>query len=137
MPIDLKIVEPVSPDQAVAAFIWPQPAEVDGEYALMQKIVFNLHTVPGEIEIDPTFGSGLQTIVLGLTGADQSTAMQRMASVLAKCLQDLKSDMPADPAQRLVALHLIDMTYDVTTTSWTANVDVETEANTFTINVGS
>jgi hypothetical protein len=137
MAIDLKIVEPVDPDSAVSAFIWPQPAEVDGEYALMQKIVFNLHTAPGEIETDPTFGSGLQSIVLGLTGADQTTAMQRMASVLAKCQQDLKADMPADPAQRLVALRLVDMTYDVQKTAWTASVEVETEANTFTIDVGS
>jgi hypothetical protein len=103
----------------------------------MQKIVFNLHTAPGEIETDPTFGSGLQSIVLGLTGADQTTAMQRMASVLAKCQQDLKADMPADPAQRLVALRLVDMTYDVQKTAWTASVEVETEANTFTIDVGS
>lgn len=137
MPIDLKVVEPVEPSGMVAAFVWPQPAEADGEYSLMQKIILNLHTVPGEVEFDPTYGSGIQTIVQGLTGADAGLAKQRMASVLAKCLQDIKSDMPADPAQRLVDLRLVDMVYQADDTSWVATVEVETEANLFTIPVSA
>lgn len=136
MPADLKILESDAGGR-LAAFIWPMPAEADGEYVLMQKIVFNLHTAPGEIETDPTFGSDLQSIVMGLTGADEQAARQRIGSVLAKCLQDLRQNPPADPAQRLTDLRLVSVEYSMEETAWIASVEVETEANTFTINVSA
>ena len=134
MPRDLKVVEPR--EGLLFAFTWPRPFAVEGVENLVQRIVKNLHTAPGEDEFDPDWGSDLRGLIQGIPGQDLEGARHAVSSALRKCETDLSEDQPDDPAQRLVGFTLDDLAYDPDTTSWRARVIVETEETRFAVSVG-
>lgn len=135
MAYDVKILD-LAADGSMIAATWPHPDIVEGEYALVQRIVKNLLTELGEDQFDPDWGSGIASALLGLAGQQQEQAEQASTSALQKCQRDLLSSQPADPAGRLVSLRLRSITYDITSTSWVLEVDVETESRLLTIEAG-
>ena len=137
MPIDLKIVEPVGASRSLHPQIFPNSARVDGEFSLVQKILKNLLTAPEESEADPGFGSDLRGAVQGLAGQELQQARQAVTGALQKCVDDLQSDPPNDPSQRIVDLRLVDLRYSATTTSWVASVEAVTEETALTFDVGT
>lgn len=131
---DVKIVE--DRGGVLIPSTWPSPDTVSGEYALVQRIVKNLLTVPGEDAFDPAWGSGLSDALLGIPGQDTTSATRAASRSIQKCASDLMSSQPADPAGRLTNLRLVEVVYDMDSTSWVLSVQVATEERTFTIDTG-
>lgn len=133
---DLKILDPRGPSRTLIPSVWPNSGIADGQFALVQKIVKNLHTAPGEVETDPTFGSDLPGSVVGVPGQDTDRAKQIISGVLAKCVEDLTLEQPDDPDQRLVSLRLEEVEYSASDTTWYVRVIAESETTIVEFDVG-
>ncbi len=132
MALDLKIFESVN--GLLSGCTWPHPDFVEGEYSLVQQITKCLLTNPGEDQFDPSYGSGLRVEIQGVPGQDVEKAKKIFSAALQKIMSDLKSPDIADPVERLADLRLRNLQYDMLSTSWLADVEVETEAgSTFVI----
>jgi len=134
MPRDLKVVEPR--EGLLFAFTWPRPFAVEGIENLVQRIVKNFHTAPGDDEFDPTWGSDLRGHIHGIPGQEDQRARNAVDTALRKCENDISSEPVDDPAQRLISLSLEDLVYDPGNTSWRARVFVETEETRVAVDVG-
>jgi hypothetical protein len=131
MPLDLKIID--SSNGTLFPCTWPNPDFVDSTYSLVQKIYKNLRSIPGSDEFDPTWGCDLPGALFGIDGGDPNSAKKAAVACFVKCLRDLQDSPPDQPEQQLVSLSIVSMAYDVSTTSWNLQVQVETRAGSTTI----
>ena len=128
MALDLKIVT-ISPQGQLAAYTWPNPAFVEGTYALVQRIYKNLMTIPGQDAFDPSWGSDLKGPLFNTPlGGDTDDARHAIAGVIQKCEMDIQSDPTDDPRQQLLSLRLLDAGYDVSATAWNISLEATTRA---------
>lgn len=95
---------------------------VDGDVGLVQMIYKNLHTVPGDDEFDPAWGSGLFAALSGKTGADTADAAQIAANALSKAVLDLGPTYPG------LRLRLTDITFNQSALEWALQVTLSTAA---------
>lgn len=137
MPRDLKIIEPIGTDRVLKLKIGTVPAAADGQFSLVQKIVKNLLTEPGDDEFEPDLGGGLRGSLAGIQGSEVARATQAAAGALRKCLEDIQSDQGPDPKQRLLDLRVSRLTFSAAETLWTLVVEVVTEAGTFAMPVST
>lgn len=129
MPRDLKTVE-VFEDGSVRPRTWPYVAVVDGEYGLVQRIVMNLLTNPGDDLFDPEWGAGLSRAIRGIPGQELELARKAVSAAVAKCAEDLAQATAAFPPEgRLLELSLEDLHYDPERAAWVCGIDVVTAAN--------
>jgi hypothetical protein len=133
MPLDVKVLA-LSGNRLVGA-TWPNPAQVEGTYNLIQRIYMNLVTEPGSVEDDPEYGAGLRSSMFPIPGNLPDRARQVASAVLTKCRLDLQSNNSPDPAERLVDLRLEDIYYDPDVAGWRLSVTVVSEATQLTIPV--
>lgn len=129
MPLDLKIVQ-LGTSGNLEGGTWPNPDFVSGEYNLIQRIVKNLLTTPGEDMFDPDWGSGLRKRIQGIAGQEISKASAAVTGALKKCVEDIQHSIVSDdPAEILQDLRLETLEYDLTRAAWVSTVSVITNAN--------
>ena len=133
MALDLRILLVDPKTRSLVPAIWPAPDYADGTYSLVQRIVKCLATAPGENEQDPEYGANLRGEVRHLAGQQLEEARTAVGAALRKCVDDLSVDPSTDPEQRLRDLRLASLTYSLHAQEWQAAVEVETDANVFTI----
>lgn len=136
MPVDMKFISTENAGGQLQAQLWPRPAYAEGLFSLVQKIYKCLLTKPGISEADPDFGADLIGAVQGISGQEINRAEEAVAGALQKCVSDLAVDPPNDPAQRLIALRLVLLEYDTTSTAWLIDVEVETEQTIQEFSIG-
>jgi hypothetical protein len=130
MPYDLKIVQ-LGTQGTIVGGTWPNPDFVEGEYNLVQRIVKNLMTNPGEDLFDPDWGSGIRSRLLGIPGNEVARAQNEASIAIVKCRQDVQEAMGGsnDPAEKLLDLRLSSIEYDQSRAAWSCIVVMTTEAN--------
>jgi len=131
MSIDLEIIK-ANNDDTLSAVIWPHPTAVSGVYALVQRVVKCLFTVPGGDAWDPTFGADLIGAVAGIPAQAVAEARKAVSAVFRKCCNDL-APTAVDPG--LQDLNVEDLVYEPETGTWRITVSVETSAGTFQVPV--
>ncbi len=121
--IDLKVVD--SHNGVLSAQSWPEPFSVAGTYSLVQQVFKCLVTNTGEDRFDTTYGSGLRSQIIKLTGQQVERVKQIVGAALQKVVSDLSEGSQSDdPAERLVNLQLIDLAYQPEETAWAVKVNV-------------
>lgn len=133
MPLDMRIIVSDPNTALLTSAIWPTPDYVDGTYALVQRILKCLFTAPGENEQDPEYGANLRGEIRHLSGQQLEEARTAVGAALRKCVDDLSVDPMTDPEQRLRNLTLASLNYAQQDQEWQASVEVETDANVFTL----
>lgn len=130
MAYDLKIIS--STNGRLYPNTWPDPVFVDGLYSLVQKVYKNLMTQPGTDEQDPGWGSDLRGAIMAanipvgpeafsIANAQCKAVVQ---SVVQKCMLDLSTSVPLDPAQQLADLQVGNVSFEVGATSWNIELTV-------------
>jgi hypothetical protein len=131
MAADLQIVS-FSPTGRLRAVSWPDPAFVDGDYSLVQRLFKCLMTDPGDDEADPDWGAGLMTRLLGIPGNDLSAASEAVGSALRKAEDDLRGSFPV-----LLSLTARSISFDVGATEWLVDVLLTTTTGSFAVSLAS
>ena len=128
---DLKFVESVN--GMLSGQTFPNPDYVSGQYALVQKIFKCLLTNSGEDVFDPTYGSGIRKSLESIPGQDVTAASTAASACLKFVVSSLTDSSVTDPAEQLLALSLLSISYDPVSTSWILEVQVTSGTSTFTI----
>ena len=132
MPLDVKFLSRTADGQFVDQ-TYPVPDMVDGEYALVQRIVKNFKTVPGDDEQDPGWGSALFVRLFAVPAQKVDEARSVATGALQKCLRDIQTAQPSDPLLMVSDLHLSSLVYTPETSSWDVSVEVVTASGTITV----
>lgn len=133
MPLDLQILS--SDANGNLGFdAWPRPSFVDGEYALIQRVIHCLHTDLGDDSFDPGYGASLRLRIAGISGNDLEAASAAVRDALDKVLEDLtQTPVARTPDGTLKGLNLVLLTFDPGDTTWRAQITVATSENETTI----
>lgn len=136
MPLDIKILT-VSSDGSLHDQTYPVPDKADGQYSLVQKIVKNLKTDPGQDEQDPGWGSGLFSRLFGIPSQQVDAATNAATGALLKCTRDITSAQPADRSLQVLDIHLLSLEYNDATTAWDVAIEVVTSGGTIPLSVSN
>ena len=127
MPLDLQVMKYRSTRLIPGS--GTRPAKVDGDYALLQRLLVCLHTVPGDIEDAPAWGSGLIAGLSPLMGHQSTEAAQAASAALQRAQESLRADYPD------LELTLAGIAFDIDALTWSVDVTVTTAAGTRTVAV--
>lgn len=132
MPYDVKIVT-VSTAGQLTHQTYPVPDKVAGTYSLVQRVLKNMNTIPGEDEQSPGWGCALFDRLLRVPGQKDAEAKTVATGALAKCLFDLQKSPPPEPELAVTGLNLTSISYDSDENAWVLTVDLTTKSTVISI----